>query len=298
MLDVNRILNWDTRAIARAATLIENRRATGLLKLLFPHTGRALLIGITGAPGAGKSTLTNQLTRLLRNENKKVGIIAIDPTSPYSGGAILGDRIRMQQHHADSNVFIRSIATRGCLGGRAPTAADITVLLDAAGCDVILLETVGVGQDEVEIARLAHVTLVVLTPNTGDDIQALKAGIMEIADVFVLNKADLDGADKLERELKNSLTLAHRPDGWIPTIVKTNAAEGLGIEETLAAARQYDETGLGRAQLPGIWAQRLKEMLKERLLERFSDTTFDQAANQIIEHKADPYSIIEGLLET
>jgi LAO/AO transport system kinase len=292
-----RILNWDTRAIARAATLIENRNGTDLLKRLFQHTGRALVIGITGAPGAGKSTFASQLARHLRKENKRVGIIAVDPTSPYTGGAILGDRIRMQQHHADEGVFIRSMATRGWLGGLAPAAADMTVLLDAAGCDVILVETVGVGQDEVEIARLAHVTLVVLTPNTGDDVQVLKAGIMEIADVFIINKADLDGADKLERELKASLTLAHRPDGWIPIVVRTVAAEGRGIEEALAAARQYDETGLGRRRLPGIWAARLREMLRERLLDRFDPKTFAEAARDIVEHKTDPYSIIEKLLK-
>ena len=197
---VDRILQGDPRAIARAATLIENRQATPLLKELFSYSGKALVIGITGAPGAGKSTFANQLVSLLRTEQKRVAIIAVDPTSPYSGGAILGDRIRMLQHHADPGVFIRSMATRGHLGGLAPTAADMTLLFDAAGCDVVIVETVGVGQDEVEIARLADVTLVVLTPNNGDDIQALKAGIMEIADVFILNKSDLDGADKLERE--------------------------------------------------------------------------------------------------
>jgi len=291
-----RILNADPRAIARAATLIENRRATPLLRELFPHSGKALVIGITGAPGAGKSTFANQLAALLRKEDKRVAIIAVDPTSPYSGGAILGDRIRMLQHHADPGVFIRSMATRGCLGGLAPAAADMTVLFDAAGCEVVIVETVGVGQDEVEIAKLADVTLVVLTPNNGDDVQVLKAGLMEIADVFVLNKSDLMGSDKLERELKGSFTLAHRPDGWIPLVVRTVAAEGQGIDDALAAARQYNATGLNKQRRSEVWAGRLREMLRERLLERYDPTVFEQAAHAVIDHQTDPYTVIEELL--
>jgi len=227
-----------------------------------------------------------------------VAIIAVDPTSPYSGGAILGDRIRMLQHHADPGVFIRSMATRGCLGGLAPAAADMTVLFDAAGCDVIIVETVGVGQDEVEIAKLADATIVVLTPNNGDDVQALKAGLMEIADVFVLNKSDLAGADKLERELKASFTLAHRPDGWIPLVVRTVAAEAQGIEEALAAVRAYHATGLGKQRRHEIWTARLREMLRERLLERYDPTVFEQAAQDVVGHKTDPYTVIEELLGT
>ena len=295
---VDRILQGDPRAIARAATLIENRQATPLLKELFPHSGKALVIGITGAPGAGKSTFANQLVSLLRTEQKRVAIIAVDPTSPYSGGAILGDRIRMLQHHADPGVFIRSMATRGHLGGLAPTAADMTLLFDAAGCDVVIVETVGVGQDEVEIARLADVTLVVLTPNNGDDIQALKAGIMEIADVFILNKSDLDGADKLERELKASFTLSHRPDGWMPLVVRTVAAKSKGIDEALAAARAYQATGLSQQRRAEIWAGRLREMLRERLLECYDSSVFELAAQAVLEHKTDPYTVIEDLLRT
>ena len=293
----DRILKGDARAIARAATLIENRVATPLLRELFPHTGKALVIGVTGAPGAGKSTFVNQLVFVLRSEGKRVAIVAVDPTSPYSGGAILGDRIRMLQHHADPGVFIRSMATRGHLGGLAPAAADMTVLFDAAGCDVIVLETVGVGQDEVEIAKLADVTVVVLTPNTGDDVQALKAGLMEIADVFIINKSDLDGTNKLESELKASFTLSHRPDGWTPIVVRTIATEGKGLTEALAAMREYVGTGLGNQKRGEVWTTRLREMLRERLLERYDPTVFEQAAQAVIEHKTDPYTVIEELLK-
>src|SRR5579872_6775332 len=236
-----KIVDGDLRALARAATWIENRspEAEPLLRALFPHTGRALILGVTGPPGAGKSTLCDQCARLIRAEGKTVGIIAVDPSSPFSGGAVLGDRIRMQQHHADPGVFIRSMATRGWLGGLARATMEMTMLFDAAGLDVVIVETVGVGQDEVEIARLAGVTMVVLVPGMGDDVQAIKAGIIEIADVFVINKSDLPGAEKLEHELKGYLNLSHRPDGWSPPVVHTIAHEGKGIEETLAAARAY-----------------------------------------------------------
>src|SRR5580700_8490516 len=240
-----KIVAGDLRALARAATWIENRspEAEPLLRELFPRTGHAMIVGVTGAPGAGKSTLCDQLIEKLRAEGKTIGVIAVDPTSPYTGGAILGDRIRMQRHHADPGVFIRSMATRGWLGGLAAATTEMTMLLDAAGYDVVLVETVGVGQDEVEIARLADVTLVVMVPGMGDDVQAIKAGIMEIADVFVINKSDQPGAEKLERELNNYLGLSHRPDGWTPSIVHAVASEGKGIAETLAAAREYHSRG-------------------------------------------------------
>ena len=218
--------------------------AEPLLRELFPHTGRALILGVTGPPGAGKSTLCDQLARLIRKEGKTVGVIAVDPSSPYSGGAVLGDRIRMQQHHADPGVFIRSMATRGWLGGLARATTEMTMLLDAAGRDVVLVETVGVGQDEVEIARLAHVTLVVLTPGAGDDVQTLKAGIMEIAQVFVINKSDLPGADKLQREIHAAMGLAHRPGGGRSS--HTVALEGKGVAEVLAAARRAEARGRDR----------------------------------------------------
>lgn len=294
-----RILSGDLRALARAATAVENRKpeALGLLKDLFPHTGRAAVIGITGPPGAGKSTLGDRLIRELRREGKKVGVIAVDPTSPYTGGAILGDRIRMLTHHADPQVFIRSMATRGWLGGLAAAATDMTVLFDAAGLEVILLETVGVGQDEVEIAKLADATIVVLVPGMGDDVQAIKAGIMEIADVFVLNKADQDGVERLEREIKLIQGLSTRPDGWVPPVVRTVATEEKGIAETLAAVRSFLERAGARDRAVGNWSLRLQEMLRERWMERFSDVNFEAAAREVAARRTDPYTIIDGWLK-
>ena len=300
MLDAARkILEGNVRALARAATWVENRspEAEPLLRELFPHTGRALILGVTGPPGAGKSTLCDQMTAALRAEGKKVGVLAVDPSSPYTGGAILGDRIRMQRHHADPGVFIRSMATRGWLGGLAAATTEMVMLLDAAGYDVVLVETVGVGQDEVEIARLADVTMVVLVPGMGDDVQAIKAGIMEIADVFVINKADLPGAEKLERELKGYLGLSHRPDGWTPTIVHTVANEGKGIAETLAAADEYRARGSSPEHAAGVWGLRLREMLRERLLDRFPAEEFAAAGREVAERRRDPYSILHDWLE-
>jgi GTPase len=295
-MSTEKILKGDTRSIARAATWIENRRpeAGVLLRELFPHTGRAMILGITGSPGAGKSTLCDQLARELRAEGKRVAIIAVDPTSPYTGGAILGDRIRMQRHHADAGVFIRSMATRGWLGGLAAATTEMTMLLDAAGFDVVIVETVGVGQDEVEIARLADVTLVLMVPGMGDDVQAIKAGIIEIADVFVINKSDLPGAEKLERELKSYLGLSHRPDGWTPMIVHAVASEGKGIAETLAAAREYHSRGSNAARGAEIWSMRLREMLRERLIDRFPAADFAAAGREVAERRRDPFSIIDG----
>jgi LAO/AO transport system kinase len=229
-----KIREGDARALARTATGIENRdpRALETLAQLEPFAGRARLVGITGPPGAGKSTLVDALAAALRKQGKTVAIVAVDPTSRITGGAILGDRIRMQQHHADPGIFIRSMATRGGSGGLARATADLAHLMDAAGKDYVLIETVGVGQDEIDIAGLAQVTVVVLVPGMGDDVQAIKAGIMEIADIFVINKADQPGADRVEHELQAMLSLS---DGLPPAIIRTVATEGQGVDELLHA---------------------------------------------------------------
>jgi LAO/AO transport system kinase len=231
----------DARALARAATAVENQtpEAAGMLRELAPHAGRAILLGITGPPGAGKSTLVDALVRAIRRDGRTVGILAVDPSSRISGGAILGDRIRMQAHHADAGVFIRSMATRGSVGGVARATADLALLLDAAGRDYVIIETVGVGQDEVEIANVADVTVLVLVPGMGDDVQAIKAGIMEIADIFVINKADHPGAERVEREIHGVLSLRNRADGWMPPVVRTVATEGAGVSELLEAIRSF-----------------------------------------------------------
>lgn len=290
-----RILVGDRRALARAATSVENRtpEARALLAELFGNTGRALTLGITGPPGAGKSTLTDQLARHLRAEGHTVGIIAVDPSSPYTGGALLGDRIRMQSHYSDPGVFIRSMATRGNLGGIAEATADLALLLDAAGFDTILIETVGVGQDEVEIAGLADVTLVVLVPGMGDDVQAIKAGIMEIADLFVLNKADQPGIEKLEREVQFLLQLSDSPEGRQPGIVRTVASEGTGIGEVLVRAREAVRPHSREA----AWRSRLRKMLRERLMEKLPADVLERAAHLVATRERDPYTLVSAWVE-
>src|SRR5437588_5424126 len=239
---INRIVAGDPRAVARAISKVEDGAdgAAELMKEVFPHTGRGTVIGITGAPGAGKSSLVDKLALLYRQSGERVGIVAVDPSSPFSGGAILGDRIRMQALGLDSNVFIRSMATRGNLGGLARATVDAVAILDAAGYGRIIVETVGVGQDEVEIVKTADVSVVVLVPGMGDDVQAIKAGIMEVGDIFVINKADREGAVRTAKELEALLGLAHRPDMWNPPIVKTIATESRGIEDLAAAIESYD----------------------------------------------------------
>jgi LAO/AO transport system kinase len=303
---VERILARDMRAVARAISKIENDApdATEILKGLFPHTGKGLTIGITGAPGAGKSSLVDRLAAHYRSANKTVGIIAVDPSSPFSGGALLGDRIRMQALANDPQVFIRSMATRGNLGGLARATVDAVAVLDAAGYDRTLVETVGVGQDEVDIVKTADVSVVVLVPGMGDDIQAIKAGIMEIGDLFVINKADREGVERAERELITLLEMSVRNDGWRPPIVRTVATKNIGIAEfaqaieSYAAFRRTQTAALTRRA--SIAEQRLLELLRERLLRRVLNEALPEAelralAEAVAKRERDPYSIVEEI---
>ena len=303
---IERLRSGDPRALARAISTVENRgpESADLLKALFPHSGKARILGMTGAPGAGKSTLVDQLAKLYRREGKTLGIIAVDPTSPYTGGAILGDRIRMQDHHADPGIYIRSMATRGSLGGLARTTADVATVLDASGRDLILIETVGVGQDEVDIVRLADITVVILVPGMGDDVQTIKAGIMEIADIFVINKSDREGAERVEREVRAMQSLAMRTDHWSPPIVKTVASEGKGIEELAAAIASYEaylkKENLVLKRNIQNWRERLVEMLRDAMLERaraqLGDGRAEQYAAEVAQHKRDPYTLVEEIV--
>ena len=295
----------DIRTLARTISMVENRAPgwSELLKSLFPHSGKARVLGLTGPPGAGKSTLVDQLARFYRKHKRTVGIIAVDPTSPYTGGAILGDRIRMQEHFADPGIYIRSMATRGSLGGLARTTADVTTVLDASGRDLIMIETVGVGQDEVDIVRLADVTILILVPGMGDDVQTIKAGIMEIADIFVINKSDRDGAEHVEREIRSLQSLATRHDGWTPPIVKTVASQGTGIEELADAIADYEaylqKENLALNRSVENWQERLVEMLRDVLLEKaraqLADGNLARLAAEVAEHKRDPYTLIEEI---
>jgi LAO/AO transport system kinase len=303
-----KIFAGETRAVARAITAVENgtEGSAELMKAVFPQTGRALIIGITGSPGAGKSSLVDKLAMHYKDQGKRIGIICVDPSSPFSGGAILGDRIRMAALGLDKNVFIRSMATRGNLGGLARATVDAVAILDAAGFDMIIVETVGVGQDEVEIVKTADVSAVVLVPGMGDDIQAIKAGIMEIGDVFVINKADREGVLRTQKELESLLSLAHRPDFWMPPIVRTVATENKGIEDLAAAIESYYEfqktsENLDRKTAIARW--RLLELLQERLLadvlsRNGTSEKLDKLTLEIAEKKTNPYSAVEDILKS
>jgi LAO/AO transport system kinase len=303
----------DTRAISRAITAIENADARGedLLCELFPATGRAYVIGVTGAPGTGKSILVDRLAAHYRARGKTVGIIAVDPSSPYTGGAVLGDRIRMQGHATDAGIFIRSMATRGVFGGLARATADAALVLDAAGKEIVLIETVGVGQDEIDVVRLAECTLVLVVPGLGDDVQNMKAGLMEVADIFVLNKAEREGADRVEQQLQAMLELApvldtgaHDGHGWMPPVIRTTAVEGKGIGELAEAIERFHEqnerSGEQRAKLVEYWKQRLVLLMETQVMARAMNgdgqRVLDSLALEVAERRKNPYTAVRELL--
>jgi LAO/AO transport system kinase len=302
-----RVCSGDVLAISRAITAIENHQpeAEALLRVVFPKTGKAYLTGITGAPGTGKSTLVDRLAACYRRQDEAVGVIAVDPTSPYTGGAILGDRIRMQGHAGDAGMFIRSMATRGFLGGLARATAEVALLLDAAGKDQVLIETVGVGQDEVDIVRLADCVVVVMVPGMGDDIQNMKAGLMEIGDIFVLNKSDREGADRLEQELLAMLSLVMPRDGWQPQVVRTVASENKGIDVLAASIGKFrahfESSGERRRKHVEHWKQRLIELVESRLLQRAlggagGEARLTALATEVADRKKDPFAAVNEIL--
>jgi LAO/AO transport system kinase len=301
-----RLRGGDIRALARAISLVENSSplAPAILSACFPHTGRALRIGLTGAPGSGKSTLADRLAEHYRSLGETVGIVAVDPTSPFSGGAILGDRIRMQRGHDDPGLYIRSMATRGFLGGLASATADVASLVEATGKDRLMIETVGVGQDEVEVVRLADITVVVLVPGLGDDVQSIKAGILEIADIFVVNKSDREGADRVEREIRTMQSLGHGE--WVPPVVRTVATTGEGtaaLAETIERAASWlREKGKFEEKRATAWRERLIGMIRRRLTEelvrhRMDRSEMDAHAHAVARGQQDPYVLVEELVQ-
>jgi LAO/AO transport system kinase len=305
---IERLRQGDVRALARAISLVENDApsARKILSSCFPITGNALRIGITGPPGAGKSTLVDGLARRYRSQQKTVGVIAVDPTSPYSGGAILGDRIRMRDHDLDAGFYMRSMATRGSLGGLARATADVAMVIEASGKERLLLETVGVGQDEIDIVRLADVTIVVLMPGMGDDIQSIKAGIMEIADIFVVNKSDREGADRAEKEVRSMQSLAAEHGSWIPPVVRTIATTGAGIEQLEQAIDHFRawlaEDGRLLARREAHWRTRIIEMVRHELLRALrghglSDQDLLTISQQVARGQQDPYQFVPQLVE-
>ena len=302
-----RVLAGDPRALARAISLIEDEAAGAaeLVRQIFPHTGRAYLIGITGAPGSGKSTLVDRLTSEIRRQDKTVGVVAVDPTSPFSGGAILGDRVRMQAHAGDTGVFIRSMATRGHLGGLARATSEVALVLDAAGRDIVIIETVGVGQDEIDIVRTADVSVVTMVPGAGDEVQALKAGIMEIADIFVVNKSDREGADRTVASIEANLSLqSFAPEEWRPPIVKTEATTGRGVAELLGAIEQFraHTAATQGARRRARAEYRVRELLAARFVQHVEQRVlaageFERLIDQIAAREIDPYTAVDTIMK-